>query len=427
MRAIALLIVTVFVLATSVVDGRNSEASELIDPPEGHPQENFGEAIAISRNGNVLAVGAPDGLVAEIRSGVVDVFERNDGGAWRHVTRLSPVQRTENASFGSSVALSNSGDVLAIGAFAEDDLAGAAYVFSRAGDGWRQIARLTGSSARTRGDHFGWSVALSADGTRLAVGADGAAGDAGAVHLFERSEDTWSRSAVISPPPDRYSHRAFGRSVALSSSGSALAVGAPGDSAAGPLAGAVHLYVLQAHGPVPVTKLHSPTPRSHAWFGQSVAVSADGRTVIVGAPGDEERGQRTGAAYAFTADENGVWKSARLPAGTARMGDMFGWAVALSPDGSRAIIGAPEADDAGRSAGKVSVLEKVGSGWKFAGAISGSKSGYRAGRSVAASGRRVLIGAPGAGVHGFYSGAVTEDLFDHALSMVTDASTPKVR
>src|SRR5262249_3885583 len=103
---------------------------------------------------------------------------------------------------------------------------------------WVQQAYIKPSNCGA-GDHFGWSVALSRDGNRLAVGApledsagrdvggvqDENAIDAGAVYLFARSGTTWSEALYVkatnADPGDQ-----FGYSVALSAPGDLLAVGA---------------------------------------------------------------------------------------------------------------------------------------------------------------------------------------------------------
>src|SRR5690606_19004546 len=90
------------------------------------------------------------------------------------------------------------------------------------------------------GDKFGTSIALSADGSTLAVGAcledsaatgidgdqgDNSAGHAGAVYVFARSDTTWVQQAYIKASNTEAADY-FGGSVALSADGSTLAVGA---------------------------------------------------------------------------------------------------------------------------------------------------------------------------------------------------------
>ena len=156
--------------------------------------------------------------------------------------------------FGYSVALSADGSALAVGAYLESSnasgingnqadnsasSAGAVYVFTRNGVAWSQQAYVKASNTEA-GDGFGISVALSADGNALAVGAytessnatgingnqaDNSASQAGAAYVFTRSGSIWSQQDYVKASnTGAFDH--FGISVALSADGSALAVGA---------------------------------------------------------------------------------------------------------------------------------------------------------------------------------------------------------
>ncbi len=115
--------------------------------------------------------------------------------------------------FGVSMALSADGNTLAVGAHLEASNAsgvngnqndnsaydaGAVYIFTRSGTTWSQQAYIKASNTNAR-DEFGWRLALSADGNTLAVGAnfedsntigvngnqnDNSADDAGAAYVF---------------------------------------------------------------------------------------------------------------------------------------------------------------------------------------------------------------------------------------------------
>ena len=155
--------------------------------------------------------------------------------------------------FGYSVALSSDGKTLAVGAYGERSNAsgiggdqsdnssrsGAVYVFSRNGSAWSQEAYVKASNTGVD-DAFGYSVALSADGNPLVVGAvneasnatgiggdqtDDSAPSAGAVYVFTRSSSIWSQAAYVKAS-NTGAGDDFGYSVALSADGNTLAVGA---------------------------------------------------------------------------------------------------------------------------------------------------------------------------------------------------------
>jgi len=158
-------------------------------------------------------------------------------------------------NFGCSVALSADGDTLAVGAPYEDSKAtgvggddsndlmydsGAVYVFTRSAAGaWSQGAYIKASNTG-KDDWFGYSVTLSADGNTLAVGANGedskatgvggdesddSAKDSGAVYIFTRSDSNWSQQAYVKAS-NTGAGDLFGRSVTLSAAGDKLGVGA---------------------------------------------------------------------------------------------------------------------------------------------------------------------------------------------------------
>jgi FG-GAP repeat len=142
------------------------------------------------------------------------------------------------------------------------------YVFSRSGSVWAQQAYVKASNTGV-GDQFGASLALSADGNTLAVGASEEAGKAtgiggdqnnnadfsGAVYVFSRSDSgsAWTQRAYVKASNTEAGDR-FGASLALSADGATLAVGAgsEGGSATGiggnqadngaSFSGAVYLY-----------------------------------------------------------------------------------------------------------------------------------------------------------------------------------------
>ncbi|MEY3450154.1 MAG: hypothetical protein RL749_1784, partial [Verrucomicrobiota bacterium] len=181
--------------------------------------------------------------------------------------------------FGSSIALSSDGSLMAIGAsytpsFSQQGWTppGAVRLFSFDGEGYG-AGTLVGTighgyygsgnlhvSNLGADDGFGASVALNAKGDRLAVGApgdDGAFNDifnSGAVYLFGFSRPGFAGAAQhkmigksYSINPDTEAGDAFGASVTLNAVGDRLAVGSPGDDGFGngySSSGAVHLYAF---------------------------------------------------------------------------------------------------------------------------------------------------------------------------------------
>src|SRR5687767_11484446 len=176
------------------------------------------DSVARGINGNEKDDSAFD-------SGAVYVFTQNQT-AWVQQAYLKASNAQSGDQFGFAVALSGDGNTLAVGANFEDGGAagidgnqadesapgaGAVYVFVRNGATWTQQAYIKASNIG-EGDRFGYSLALSDDGNTLAAGAigedsvstgttgnqaDNSAEQAGATYVFTRSGGTWTQQAYL--------------------------------------------------------------------------------------------------------------------------------------------------------------------------------------------------------------------------------------
>jgi uncharacterized repeat protein (TIGR01451 family) len=282
----------------------------------------FGFSVAIS--GDTLVVGA-EGKASG--TGATYVFERDEGGAWSQVKKLTASDGAVGDYFGDSVAIS--GDMLVVGAQHNAFDTGAAYVFERDEGGtnaWGQVKKLTASDGAVS-DNFGFSVALSGD--TLVVGAYGQSGR-GAAYVFERDEggtNAWGQVKKLTASDGALDDN-FGASVALS--GDTLVVGAYGKSS---FTGAAYVFERDEGGTNAwgqAAKLAVSDAATNDRFGFSVALS--GGTLVVGSHGESSF---TGAAYVFARDVGGVnaWgQVAKLTASDGTVGDLFGFSVALSGD-----------------------------------------------------------------------------------------------
>jgi cysteine-rich repeat protein len=366
-------------------------------------QDTFGISVALSADGSTLAVGAPrersaatgiDGNQADNSArlaGAAYVFTRT-GTTWAQQAYIKASNAESGDQFGLNLALSGDGATLAVGAFSECSAAtgvdgdqsdnsvfgsGAVYLFTRSGTAWTQQAYIKASNPGLN-DDFGASVALSGDGATLAVGAVGEAsaatgidGDqtsnalelAGAVYVFTRSGTAWNQQAYLKASNTDASDR-FGTSVAVSADGATLAVGAVLESSAAtgidgdPTSNAVEqagaAYVFTRSGTTWSQQAYvkASNPGSHDHFGSSVALSPDGATLAVGAPGEasaatgfggdqlDDSADGAGAAYVFTRSGTRWTQQAYLKASNAEIGDQFGTSVALSADGATLAVGA---------------------------------------------------------------------------------------
>jgi hypothetical protein len=290
----------------------------------GTDGEQFGSSVAISADGETVLSGG---------NGVANVYT-SSGGIWAS-NPVASFDVSGAAGFGCSVALSADGRTALVGAKeAGGTEAGAAYLYTEVGGSWSTTPSATFTGYDPSGD-FGASVALSADGQTALVGAPqggGAPSEYGGAFLYGETGGSWPTS-----PTAAFSQGApgdlFGYSVALSADGQTALVGAPGQTAISFMGGAF-LYT-ETGGSWPAVPYAFDS--WGAGTGTSVALSADGQTALVGAPDTD---LFAGAAYLYNAAE-GVWTS--LPAASFAGGpnDWFGGSVALSADGQTVLAGGP--------------------------------------------------------------------------------------
>ncbi|HEY4451222.1 MAG TPA: hypothetical protein VGN13_06465 [Solirubrobacteraceae bacterium] len=302
------------------------------------------------------------------------------------------------ARFGLGAAISADGNTALVSAKKLDGAGEGVWVFVRSGASWTRQAALevggegAGEGCSGEGEcEFTGSIALSADGNTAVVGNPLAEGHRGTALVFTRSGSAWSRQAVLAPTTETANGN-FGRSVALSADGSAAVVGGPTETHGG----AAWLFSRSGSSWAETGKLGEPTRHAADRFGRSVAISQDGATVLVGAPGAEHG---TGAAWLFSASTT----ASEPPVGLTGAGEsgkgQFGLGVALSGDGSTALVAA-RADEGGD--GAAWVFARGSAGWAQQGAklsVSAAEGPGKVGYAAALSGdgNTVLLGAPRAG------------------------------
>jgi hypothetical protein len=255
-----------------------------------------GYALALSADGNTLAVG---GQQDDNNIGATWVFTRS-GTTWtQQGPKLVGTGRMGTSSLqGGAVALSADGNTLAVGGSDDNKEVGATWIFTRSGTSWSQQGpKLVGAGIAGDAAAQGAAVALSADGATLAVGGGADGRGTGATWIFTRSGTNWSQQGdklVGTGGVGRYVLQ--GHSVALAADGNTLAVGAYADSN---YTGATWVFArsgtswsqsgskLVGTGGVGTSIYH----------GYGVALSADGTTLASGGPTDNAT---VGATWVFS-------------------------------------------------------------------------------------------------------------------------------
>jgi hypothetical protein len=351
----------------------------------------------MSADGNIVAIGSPYGYPdptynnrygTPVDTGRVRVQAWN-GAEWIQMCYQAgqcdiPGESTRDDSrSGTSVAMSADGTILAIGApqnyafkgWGSVYNAGSVRVYKWDGTGWNQ--RGSDVDGAQINDYSGESVALSADGTILAIGADGNDGtgslyadNRGHVRVYDWDGDNveWTLRAQELDGEATSDYSGF--PVRLSANGNVIAIGAPNnDGVNGTDTGHVRVYDWDSDTALWYKRepdLEGEGP--HEYYSASLAISADGTIVAIGTPyndagGLHERGHVRVHRY------NGTrWGQMGLDIDGEAAGDYSGISIAMSADGTILAIGAPNNDGNGvNNAGHVRVYAWDGDRWNQAG------------------------------------------------------------
>jgi hypothetical protein len=401
-------------------------------------QTYFGNVIAMSTDGNYLVIGSnyersnatgingDQSNISAFQAGAVYVFIRS-GTTWSQQAYIKASNTDAQDQFGYSVAINSDGSRIVVGALGEDSnatgvngdetnnlasFAGAAYVFVRSGTTWSQEAYIKASNTGNS-DGFGESVSISADGSRIAVGASGEDSNAtgvngneadnstsgsGAAYVFVRSGSTWTQEAYVKAS-NTESQDSFGRTIALSGDASRLVVGASQEDSnatgingnqadnSASRAGAAYVYVRSGTTWSQEAYVKASNTDIQDFFAQVVKLDADGNTMAIGSTGEDSSATgingnaadnsvaNSGAVYVFSRTGSTWTQQAYIKASNTDFNDSFGSSVSLTSNGDGLLIGAPAEDgyDSGIggdqssndvvSSGAAYLLERSGSTW----------------------------------------------------------------
>jgi lipocalin len=296
----------------------------------------LGYSISLSADGNTAIVGGPgDNNYA----GAGWVYVRS-GGVWSQEAKLVGTgARGPIVEKGFSVSMSADGTTAIIGGQNDNNNVGAAWVFTRSGTLWSQQGTKLVATNAIGASLQGFSVSLSADGDTAIVGAPGDNTDAngdgdGAAWVYTRSGGVWSQQAkLVGTGATGVLPAEQGTSVSLSGDGNTAIVGAEEDNI---FTGAAWVYTRSGGVWSQQAKLVGTGAIGGAFQGRSVSLSRDGNTAIVGGPSDDP----LGAAWVFTRS-GGVWsQNGPKLVDTGGIGSTGqGQSVSLTADGNIAILG----------------------------------------------------------------------------------------
>ena len=330
--------------------------------------------------------------------------------------------------FGTSISISADGNTLVVGADEDDGSGtnrGAAYIFIRSGNTWTLQETLddsfTGLDVLEDNDVFGTSISISTDGNILVVGApldEGSGTNRGAVYIFIRSGNIWTLQETLDDSftgldvLENSDH--FGRSTSLSTDGNILVVGAPLDDGSGTNRGATYIFTRSGNTWTLQKTLDDSFTgldvlKNNDWLGRSTSISADGNTLVVGAPLDDGSGTDRGATYIFTRSGN-TWTlqetldDSFIGLDVLENNDSFGGSTSLSSDGNTLVVRADEDDGSGIDRGAAYIFIRSGNTWTLQETLDDSFTGldvledndvFGTSISLSSDGNTLVVGANG--------------------------------
>ena len=362
-----------------------------------------------------LTFTASDGVNTDTST---SAFTLAFSGDWSSASQQAKIQASDKQAsdfFGCAVSISNDGSTAIVGARLEDPnnqpSAGAAYIFTRSGTTWSQQAKILAGDIGQQ-DQFGTTVSISSDGDTAIVGSprEGTGGAyAGAAYIFTRSGTTWSQQRKIQAS-DKQGNDYFGESVAISSDGDTVIVGAKHEDTGANDAGAAYIFTRSGTTWPQQAKLQASDRQSSDYFGKSVSISSDGDTAIVGSYMEDTGVANAGSAYIFTRSGTTWSQQAKIQASDQASSDNFGDQVAISSDGDTAIVGTYFQEDAGETnTGAAYIFTRSGTTWSQQAKLKASdredSDNLARSISISSDGNAVILGASGEDTGGSSAGA----------------------
>ena len=286
---------------------------------------------------------SPDGNTALIGgygpSGEARFFQRT-GQIWSQLgPTILPQTATSNPGFGHSVSISADGNTAVVSA-PNDATFGDCFVYNFVNGQWTPNIQgpLVPNNPTGSYSYNAWIVGISSDGLTIVTGAPYDGTELGAVWIWNLNTVTgiWTQTAKL-VPNDTYVYPYFGWTVAINADGTTLVVGAPYDQILGQEIGTVWVYVLVSGTWLLQQKFYI-ADNSIYYLGTGVAVSADGNVIAVSGQLSTTNGNRV---FIYTRT-NGVWSQQVALADTPDVSNAG--LVCMTPDATTLVCGGPTAN-----------------------------------------------------------------------------------
>ena len=369
------------------------------DNLNGASMDELGKSgVSMNGKGTRIIVGAKSSS-AKFAGGFARIFEAVDGN-WVQIGDDIEADKAYDGLW--SVDMNEEGTRVIIGIIFADGknsgYSGISRVFEETDGNWVQIGNDLSGEAYN--DYFGWSVGMNGPGTRVIVGGPYNGNEVGTrsghARVFQEVDGTWVQIGDDINGEAAYNNSGIG--VDINGAGNRVIIGANLNDGGGGLVYAGHARVFEdVNGNWVQVGDDINGESSYDYAGNAVAISDDGKRIIVGAQNDDDKGTDAGHARVFE-ETNGNWVKVGDDIDGEASGDYAGLSVDMNGDGTKVIVGALGNDGNGSSSGHARVLQEIDGNWvQLGGDINGEASGDIAGYSVGISddGTRVIVGSPG--------------------------------
>ena len=356
-------------------------------------EDEFGDAVAINYDGTIIAAGAPQ----DSDEGYVKAFEWNSLSASWDQLGSTLIGESSEDRFGEAISLSSNGTILAVGARMNDGVAfnaGHIRVFQFDGSDWVQMGSDIDGTGEA--DTFGSSLELSGDGSRLVAGApwswrDGDYSYAGHVQSYYWDGINWlplGSEITTATENDR-----FGSSVCINKAGNIIGIGSTADNTNG----FVRIYEwigsewLQLGSDI-------VSPSDSDIFGSSISMSDDGYSIIIGDKFNDDLGNNVGECVVYNFDEGtSSWNQLGSDINGPSHARFFGSTVDINNDATIIAVGADYGkNSSSNTAGTVTVYHWISNDWyQFDEIIAGESYDYLDPVALNGDGSRMIVGSPG--------------------------------
>lgn len=327
-----------FALLIVTISNAQTQIGQEITGDNGDP--SFGSNVALSENGNVLAITSELYNLTGTSDGLVRVYSKTSGN-WSQIGQdiIGPV----NSRMGYRVVLSNDGSVLAVSNYSN-----LVQVYKNVNNNWTQIGQDI--------QEYGHSISLSGDGSTIAIG-DGLINkfNPRPVTIYKNISGNWTRIGTIPGNPN-----GFGFGVALSENGDILAVSIYN----GTLSGMVVIYKNVNNIWTDIGNTYTINPNDSLGF--RVSISSDGNTIAVTSSKTQSATQNYGSVFVYK-NINNIWTQMGNEIISPVPNEQFAKNVVISGSGNVVIVGSMTSTTG--KTGRLDIFEYLQGNWVKKGEI----------------------------------------------------------